>query len=50
LEIYDIGTDIGESIDLAVSQPELVARALHLIEEAHEDSAEPAWRFNPTKK
>ncbi|PCE65798.1 arylsulfatase [Sediminicola luteus] len=46
LEIYDISTDIGENIDLAESQPELVSKALDLIEEAHEDSKEPMWNFN----
>lgn len=45
VEIYDLKDDIGETVDLAPQQPDLVSRALDLFRTGRTDS--PAVQLNP---
>jgi hypothetical protein len=40
--LYDLVKDIGETHDIAARHPELVAKAIRMMDEAHVD--DPAWR------
>ena len=46
MEIYDLKSDPGEQHNLATSRPELVEKALMIIEKEHIDSPVPAWNFD----
>jgi arylsulfatase A-like enzyme len=41
VQLYDLEADIGESKDIAASHPDLVARAVRYMDEAH--VPDPAW-------
>lgn len=43
VQIYDLSADIGETKDLAASRPDLVARAVKFMEEAH--TPDPNWKI-----
>jgi arylsulfatase A-like enzyme len=45
IEIYDLGSDRGETRDLAAARPDLVEHARSVFEEAHQPS--PDWVFSP---
>jgi len=40
--LYDLVKDIGETHDIAARHPELVTKAIRMMDEAHVD--DPAWR------
>lgn len=44
-ELYDLKADPGEQKDLAAEHPELVRKALRLMDEARAESDNPKWRF-----
>lgn len=49
IEIYDLASDVGESIDLAGSRPDLVQRASKILKEAHRP--DPNWPLTgPTEE
>lgn len=48
VEIYDLGTDSAEKVDLAAQRPELVAQALAIFKEAHVDH--PDWPMRTQKQ
>ncbi len=41
VQLYDLSVDVGEENDLAAAQPEIVKRAVRLMEEAH--VSDPKW-------
>ena len=41
VQLYDLSVDVGEENDLAAAQPEIVKRAVRLMEEAH--VPDPKW-------
>lgn len=43
VQIYDLSTDIGETKDLAPSRPDLVAKAVKFMEQAH--TPDPNWKI-----
>jgi uncharacterized sulfatase len=42
VSLYDLAKDIGEEHDIAARHPELVAKAIRMMNDAHVD--DPAWR------
>lgn len=48
IELYDLGADAAETIDLAATRPELVAKAEALMKQAHVD--DPNWPMNKHKR
>lgn len=46
IELYDLNTDPGEQKDLASDHPELLKKALTIIEKEHVDSPVERWRFD----
>jgi hypothetical protein len=40
--LYDLAKDIGEIRDIAAKHPDLVARAIRMMDEGHVD--DPAWK------
>jgi len=45
VELYDLKADPGEQKDLAAEHPDLVRKALRLMDEARIESDNPKWRF-----
>ncbi len=46
IELYDLRSDPGEQQDLASNHPELVEKAMTIIEKEHVDSPVERWRFD----
>ena len=49
-ELYDLSTDIGETNNLAVSNPTVVKRMEELMKQAHKPSEDFPFAYEPNKK
>jgi arylsulfatase A-like enzyme len=48
LELYDLGTDIGETTNIANKHPGIAQRMREIMRKEH--SPHPVWNLNPTSK
>lgn len=44
-ELYDLSTDPGEKINVAADHPDIVAKAVQYMKQAHAPSWEPKWNW-----